>query len=221
MMGQMAAMLAHEIRNPLGIIRGTADILRSRYSPKDQPEPLFQYIPDEVNRLNKLVNNFLTFSRETPLALAKHDLNQLITDTVEKIRLDEKHDNVRIEFVPSALHPFYFDQNGIEQVLMNLIQNSLQAIDTTGMVTLRTLIVEKKKKTWIQIEVHDNGQGIDGDPQVVFEPFYTTKSSGSGLGMAVAKKIIEKHNGFIDIISHLGESTTVTILLPCRSKEEN
>ena len=214
MMGQMSAVLAHEIRNPLGIIRGTADVLRTRYEKKTKPDPMFLYIPDEVNRLNRLVNNFLTLSKDSAPAVSKQDINQLIKDTVEKIKLEKKRDSVNFEFFSAELQPFYFDVNGIQQVVINLVINSLQAIESKGNISITTEKIIRKKNAFVRVNITDDGQGIEGDPQVVFEPFFTTKSSGSGLGMAISKKIIEDHKGWINLESKPGQQTTVSFVIP-------
>jgi signal transduction histidine kinase len=214
MMGHMSAVLAHEIRNPLGIIRGTADILKSRYESKKDPDPMFQYIPDEVNRLNKLVNNFLVLSKDSEINLSKQDLNQLIEDALEKIKLDMDDHSIRFERIKSELQPFYFDKDGIQQVIINFIQNSIHAFESGGQITIKTEQIEKKKSKYIQTTITDNGPGIDGNPFVVFEPFYTTKSTGSGLGMAISKRIIENHSGWVQIESDKGKGTTVFFGIP-------
>ena len=217
LMGQMSAVLAHEIRNPLGIIRGTADVLRARYQNKDRPDPLFEYIPEEINRLNKLVNDFLVLSRDGALNLTLENLNDLVRETVHKMRLDEEQSTVRFELQLDELPPFYFDRDAIEQVLVNLLRNAIQAIDGQGTVTVRT---RRAGGSRAEVSVADTGPGIDGDVQRIFEPFYTTKSSGSGLGMPVSKKIIEKHGGNIQIYTEKGKGTTVTFWLPIRKQKE-
>ncbi len=220
MMGQMSAVLAHEIRNPLGIIRGTADVLRTRYEKKTEPDPMFLYIPDEVNRLNTLVNNFLTLSKDSTLSTSKQDINQLIKDTVEKIKLEIKRDSVNFDLHTAELQPFYFDLDGIQQVVINLVRNSLQAIDSKGNISITAEKIIRKKNAFVMVNITDDGQGIEGDPQAVFEPFFTTKSSGSGLGMAISKKIIQNHNGWINIESKPGQQTTVSFVIPYQDSIE-
>ena len=214
MMGQMSAVLAHEIRNPLGIIRGTADVLQSRYQKENPPDPLFQYIPDEVNRLNKLVNNFLVLSRNTTINLTKQDLSQLLENTIEKMGLEKNEKSIQFEFQKDDIPPFYFDSNGIQQVIINLIRNSIQAIESDGKISIKAEQKTFKKTTFVKITIADNGLGITKDFHRVFEPFFTTKSTGSGLGMAVSKKIIENHNGTIGIESQENNGTTVIFTLP-------
>jgi signal transduction histidine kinase len=220
MMGQMSAVLAHEIRNPLGIIRGTADVLKSRYENQQTPDPLFHYIPDEVNRLNKLVNDFLILSRDSQLSYEENDLNELINEIVQKAQLDDEKTPVRFQIEAGGIAPFKFDRNGIAQVLMNLVRNSMQATTSDGLIRIKARAIEKRRKSYVQIEIQDSGHGIDGDPRVIFEPFYTTKSTGSGLGMPVSKRIVETHGGKIEVESRPGVGTNVTIILPCKPNNE-
>jgi len=213
-MGQMSAVLTHEIRNPLGIIRGTADVLKSRYEKSENADPLFHYIPDEVNRLNKLVNNFLVLSKDSEINLTKQDINQLIEDTVDKLKIDIKNDAIKFKIIKSELLPFYFDHDGIQQVLINLMRNAIQAIEKKGEISIKTEFIKKKKNQIVQTTISDNGAGIEGNVQAIFEPFFTTKSSGSGLGMAVSRKIVEGHSGWVDIESQVRKGTKVMFTLP-------
>jgi|GEM_PF-271476 len=219
MMGQMAAVLAHEIRNPLGIIRGTADILRSRYNPAEKPDPLFEYIPDEINRLNKLVSDFLFLSREHPLQKTRGNLNQLIETVISRLKTDPSFHEIDFHLeLAGELPDFDFDPSGIEQVLMNLIKNGCQAMDGEGRLDIRTSLKNTRKGLWAEVTVRDYGKGIEGDPEQVFAPFYTTKSTGSGLGMAISKKIVEQHGGTIKIESSPGKGTAVVFRLPVQEE---
>lgn len=213
MMGQMSAVLAHEIRNPLGIIRGTADVLKSRYQNEKKPDQLFQYIPDEVNRLNKLVNDFLLLGKESKLNFEKNDLNKLIEATIEKMKLNNEQSKVKFHFDAKAIEPFPFDLDAMQQVLINLFRNSMQSIESEGDIVIKTNYLNNKHKNFYQVQIIDSGSGIE-NPDAIFEPFYTTKSSGSGLGLPVSKKIIEGHGGNIEVESQPGNGTTITINLP-------
>lgn len=213
MMGQMSAVLAHEIRNPLGIIRGTADVLKSRYQNKKHPDQLFHYIPDEVSRLNKLVNDFLILSKDSNLNFEKNDINNLIAETIEKMKLNDEKKNVEFQLEVSPLEAFLFDRSAVQQVLINLLRNSMQALQEGGEITIKTLKLDIQGTPYSQVQIIDSGSGIE-DVENIFEPFYTTKSSGSGLGMPVSKKIIESHGGYITVDSQVGNGTTVTIQLP-------
>jgi len=216
-MGQMAAVVAHEIRNPLGIIKGTADILKSKYNNPQKPDELFDYIPAEVNRLSQLVYNFLAFARDRPLNLQRTHLENMVTRTLQEVQRNFPKGKIRFHYQSnSPIPPFYLDEDAIKQVLLNILKNACESIPHEGDVTLTTAVIERNRRSFASIEVRDTGTGIEGDPNRIFEPFYTTKASGTGLGMAVSKKIVERHGGWIEVESQKGQGTRVCIYLPLR-----
>ncbi|MBD3343310.1 MAG: GHKL domain-containing protein, partial [Candidatus Lokiarchaeota archaeon] len=215
LLGQMAASVAHEIRNPLGIIKATSDVVKLKYQNKEEPDELFDYIGKEVMRLNNLVNDFLTFAREIKL----NEKPGNIRETVEKAvnAFEREHSESEITLTMTAVNDLpevTYDEEKIQQVLLNLLMNAAQAMENKGEISLEIEPHFHAGKQYVRINIIDNGCGIEGDVQKVFDPFYTTKSSGSGLGLAITRQIIEKHNGWIDIASEPGKGTTVRIYLP-------
>jgi len=216
-MGRMAASMAHEIRNPLGIIKGTADVLKEKYSSGDQSEELFDYISAEVQRLNFLINNFLSFAREPKLNLKSTDLKTVVDKAVAGIEREEHDFKIKIiTSVENELPPFKFDENTIQQVLFNLLINAQQAFKKDGKIEISLNKRSIKNKKYAEVIIADNGPGIQGDTQQIFEPFYTTKSTGSGLGLAICKQIIEKHGGWIELTTNVGKGTFFRIYLPLK-----
>ncbi|HEX9971896.1 MAG TPA: ATP-binding protein, partial [bacterium] len=214
-MGQMAASMAHEIRNPLGIIKSTADVLKEKYIDPTKSDELFDYISEEVKRLNHLVNNFLSFAREPKLELKLARIESVIKKAVAAIEREDPNKTISVNFAHSdELQPFLFDENAIQQVLFNMLINSIQAIDQEGKIAIDLTSVNLKNKHYAKISISDDGPGIQGDVNKIFEPFYTTKSSGSGLGLAISKQIVEKHGGWIEVESQPGQGTTFRIFLP-------
>lgn len=214
-MGRMAASMAHEIRNPLGIIKGTADVLKEKYSAEETSDELFDYISAEVLRLNHLVNNFLSFACEPKLNPKSADLKNVIERAVAALEREDQEQ--KIEIILSAqneLAPFNFDENVIQQVLFNLLINAQQAIEQDGKIEIGLNAINHKNKRYAEVTVSDNGSGIEGDTEKIFEPFYTSKSSGSGLGLAICKQIIEKHGGWIELKTEIGKGTTFRFYLP-------
>ncbi len=216
-MGQMAATVAHEIRNPLGIINSTADVLKQRYNNAEKHDELFDFIPAEIHRLNGLVNDFLVLSREPQLNFTESK----IQDTVKKAKtaIQPEYDAAGISLeceYDEALPPFAFDSEAVYQILLNVLFNALQASAAGSTVRIRA----KEEKFTITVEITDSGSGIEGHIDKVFEPFYTTKAAGSGLGLAVTRKIVESHGGSIRIDSERGVGTSVTIALPKRKEEK-
>ncbi len=214
-MGQMAASMAHEIRNPLGIIKSTSDVLKEKYARVDESDELFEYISEEVKRLNYLVNNFLSFAREPKLNPKSADLDQVVKKAVAAIEREQLDKVIEINFDSiGEMKPFPFDEDAIQQVLFNLLINAIQAIDQKGKIEIGLIKTEFKGRSFAKLTISDNGSGIKGDSSKIFDPFYSTKSSGSGLGLTISKQIIEKHGGWIEMESQPGEGAVFRFYLP-------
>jgi len=214
-MGQMAATVAHEIRNPLGIIKSTADVLKSRYDKKDQPDELFEFIPSEVRRLNRLVGDFLAFARDRELKLERTDLTQTVQEALTMIRREHPKNAETIQFDGhAAALSVSHDGDAMIQVLLNLLMNSLEATEGRRAIRVSLSPTEDRGKKMALLEVADEGPGLPAAPEKVFEPFFTTKARGSGLGLAVCKQIVERHRGKIIAKSEKGKGTTMRIYLP-------
>jgi signal transduction histidine kinase len=210
-MGEMAATVAHEIRNPLGIIKSTAYVLRQRYENASQPDELFEFIPSEVRRLNHLVNDFLSLTRDKQLTLVQADLVKTVQKAITMVRNDEQANGVTLNFSRAAPSvTLRHDEEAITQVLLNLLFNAIQAMEGRGGIEVS--LQEEKKLA--HIVVQDNGPGLPVDPEKIFEPFFTTKTRGSGLGLAVCKQLVEKHGGRIAAESEKGKGTTMHVWLP-------
>ncbi|MBN2001454.1 hypothetical protein JW935_28170 [candidate division KSB1 bacterium] len=215
-MGQMAATVAHEIRNPLGIIKSTSDLLKEEYYDRENPNELWNYINDEIKRLNRLVNDFLALSREPKLVQTETDLGQLLQDAVSTFRTDN---NLTVNLIaPPPNLRIYCDADKIHQVVLNLLLNAAQAMeDRPGEIVLESDIVKRKGRTIVRVRIRDDGPGISGDPQLIFEPFFTTKTRGTGLGLAVSKSIIEKHGGEISAGNRPEGGTEFVFWLPVKN----
>ncbi len=213
-MGRMAASMAHEIRNPLGIIKGTADVLKEKYGAKEQSDEMFDFIAAEVQRLNYLINNFLSFAREPKLNLKTGDIKLVVEKTIAAVEREEHDFEIEIAtHFKNELPQFKFDENTIQQVLFNLMINAYQAFNKNGKIEVSLNTIYLKNKKYAKISVADNGPGIEGDTSKIFEPFFTTKSTGSGLGLTICKQIIEKHGGWIEVTSEIGNGTTFMFFL--------
>jgi signal transduction histidine kinase len=211
-LGEMATGLAHEIRNPLAGIAGVIEII-SRDLPATSPaRSVVKDVRQEIARINRIVTDLLQTARPHPPKVRKSDLNTTVEHAVMLGRQQalSKSTEITLRKDPS-LPEVEHDSDQIHQVLLNLLLNALQAIDTNGKIAVT---VELQGKNAV-IEVADNGRGIAPNhlPNI-FRPFYTTKGDGTGLGLSLARRIVEDHQGRIDVTSTLGKGTTFAVILP-------
>lgn len=211
-LGEMAAVLAHEIRNPLGSIRGTAEILRDDYRPGDPKHEFIEIQIKETERLNHVVEDFLRMARQQPVDLRDCSIREELETIVTLVTKDAHDRGISLRLEPYKEQAIIRgDGEKLRQAFLNIIINALQATTTDGSVS----IVLDKIESGFEIRFLDNGSGIAPDNlQRIFEPFYTTKPDGTGLGLAVTRKIIESHGGTLEIESEAGRGTTVSVRLP-------
>jgi signal transduction histidine kinase len=211
-LGEMATGLAHEIRNPLAGIAGVIEII-GRDLPSTSPaRAVVKDVRQEIARINRIVTDLLQTARPHPPKVRKSDLNTTVEHAVMLGRQQAlaKSTEIALRKDPS-LPEVEHDSDQIHQVLLNLLLNALQAIDTNGKIAVT---VERQGGTAV-IEVADNGRGIPAShlPNI-FRPFYTTKGDGTGLGLSLARRIVEDHQGRIDVTSTVGKGTTFAVVLP-------
>jgi two-component system, NtrC family, nitrogen regulation sensor histidine kinase GlnL len=228
MMGTIAAGLAHEIRNPLGGIKGAAQLLTREKLAPESAEYL-QIIMKESDRVNRLVNQLLTFSRPKDLKLEPVNINELIDAIIilQKGPMEAKGVKVSREFDPS-LPPVLGDADELKQVFLNFLMNAVEAVAERhsrggGRIGLKTRLMTdfkikgaegRKPGRMVAVEIRDNGTGIKKeDVDKIFTPFFTTKEKGYGLGLAVTQRVIHEHGGAIKMTTEEGVGTTFEILL--------
>jgi len=217
-LGQLSAGLAHEIRNPLSTIKTSAEMLsKSVDSDGGVSRELAGYISSEVDRTNALVTRFLDFARPLALRLEKTELAEVIDEAVAEV---EKHTppldiNIYKNYSPD-IPPLLLDRQLIERVLYNLLLNAAQASPPQGSVTVKTRqLGTTAEGDTVEISVIDRGSGIaPKDRESIFNPFFTTKSSGVGLGLAIVSKIVDEHGGKITVESEPGAGSVFHVLLP-------
>ncbi len=226
-LGEMAAGLAHEIRNPLGAIKGAAQWLDPRQLQGEDGEFL-EVIVEEVNRLNGVVTAFLDYARPLKQSFGPTDLNEVVTRTMRLIQNDVPANIALAVELDLQLQHADADAEQLKQVLINLVQNAVQALGTReGRITVRTEKPERFGEfragagEFVEVRVSDTGPGIPADQQQhIFVPFYTTKQKGTGLGLAICQRIVKNHGGSISVQSKVNEGTTFVIRLPALPPEQ-
>ncbi len=212
-LGQLSAGLAHELRNPLGTIRASAEMLARSVSQENEvAREVAGYISSEVDRTNSLVTRFLDFARPLQLRLERIDVSRAIDRAVDLIERDPAKFGVTIyrNYSPD-LRPFPLDPEFMERVFYNLLLNAVQATAAGGAVTVKTRPVGEMG----EISVIDRGSGID--PKLIdtiFNPFVTTRPAGVGLGLAIVSKIVDEHGGKITVESEPGKGSVFRVHLP-------
>ncbi len=210
LVGQLAAGIAHEIRNPLTSIKGFIQLFKSKYK---NEEEYFNLVLSELDRINMIVGEFLVLAKPTAVVFKEKDIEILLKDVVTLINTQAIMNNIQIfvEF-ESDLPLVVCEENQLKQVFINILKNSIEAMPNGGMIQVRGIVKEKDK---VSICIIDQGLGIPEDRiPTLGEPFYTTKEKGTGLGLMTSYKIIERHHGELKISSKVNEGTIVEVLLP-------
>jgi signal transduction histidine kinase len=213
LVGQMAAGLAHEIKNPLAGMKGAIQALQRGYDriPAGERDEVLGEIGRQIDRLNRNVEDLLAFARPQQPVLGTHDLNDVVAAVTRVLAADPEGVGVAVELELAEHAVGRFDPHLLEQLLLNLAQNALQALDGSGTVTIRT----QASAEFLAVEVEDDGPGMP--PQVrsrALEPFFTTRHQGTGLGLSIVQRIAAAHDGQVLIHSKPGEGTRVRVLLP-------
>ncbi len=210
--GQMAARVAHEIRNPLVAIGGFARLLLREAPAAGPMQESIQIIASEVRRLETILREVLDFSKPTPPRLGKVDLVRLGREAVDLLRWEVREAAVETRFdADPDLPEIRADRDQVFQALLNVVQNAIHAMPAGGVLALHT----RKRPGWLEMAVRDTGPGIPEEARSrIFEPFFTTKSTGSGLGLTIAQNILREHGGEIQVDSREGEGTTFYLRLP-------
>jgi signal transduction histidine kinase len=211
-LGEMATGLAHEIRNPLAGIAGVIEIIGRDLPTTSPARDVVKDVRQEIARINHIVTDLLQTARPHPPQFGNSDLNVTIEHAVMLARQQALARSVEITLhkepsLPDVEH----DSDQIHQVMLNLLLNALQAIDNKGIVEVKVA----RRNASAVVEVIDNGRGIPPEnlPNI-FRPFYTTKGDGTGLGLSLARRIVEDHQGRIDVTSTVGKGTTFAVILP-------
>jgi two-component system, NtrC family, sensor histidine kinase HydH len=210
-LGQMSAGLAHELRNPLGTVKASAEMLsRNLSSENEMARELAGFISTEVDRVNSLITRFLQFARPLQLRLETADLTQTLDRAIAAAEREAPDITIYRNYAPE-IPPFPFDAELMERVFYNLVVNAAQASAPGGAVTVKT----RAAGSTAEIAVIDRGSGIEpAQLETIFNPFFTTKPQGVGLGLAIVSKIVDRHGGKIAVESEAGKGSVFRVLLP-------
>jgi signal transduction histidine kinase len=219
-LGLLTAGLAHEIRNPLVAIRTFTQLLPERYEDAEFREGFQGLALKEVDRICGLINDLLSFARPSKPNVAQENMNDVVEAIARILETEAKEKGIEItkDFAPN-LPRVWIDREQLKRVFMNLILNAIQAMKEGGSIFLSTRIISrndaKHSDQFVQVEVRDTGMGIPPENlERIFDPFFTSKDEGSGLGLSISHQIVQEHGGYVTVESKVGAGTTFLINLP-------
>jgi signal transduction histidine kinase len=210
----MAPVLAHEIRNPLGSIKGAAQYL-STDTESEEHQKLLNVIIEEVNRLNRVVSQFLDYAKPYRIEVRKEDINRIVQKAISIIQSSGQTEHVSIKTdLAGNLPQVQVDAEQLIQVILNIAFNGLEAMEGRGELFFKTSQVEEDEEPFVSLDISDTGAGISvKDINLLFKPFFTTKERGVGLGLSICQRIIKDHNGKLRVKPAKETGTTFNICL--------
>lgn len=219
LLGQLSAGVAHEIRNPLAAVNLNLQILKRNLNEEAQEFKYVKTALQGVDRISRIVEVTLNFSRPTVPDIQKIEINTLLRNTLELVSAVIKRKEIKVDISSDENLPFvHADTKQMQQVFINLIKNAADAIETSGFIRIYSYIEKsggKNEGEYLVTSVEDNGAGISPeDIAKIFNPFFTRKADGTGLGLPITQRIMHQHNGIIDVESKIGEGTTFYVKLP-------
>ena len=213
--GELSAGIAHEIRNPLVALTTSVSLLKDEPDISAENQELFDVMREESDHLAAIVDDFLRFARPKKPVFQETDLNKLLNDVVRRYREYEEKEVRWIQKYGPSLPTVMIDRHQIQQVISNLVLNSLQAIADGGEICLDVVFEKRHGEDRVCIEVKDSGCGIpEEEVAKIFQPFYSTKMKGTGMGLAICQRIVNEHGGDILVQSEKDKGTTFTIAIP-------
>lgn len=225
--GELAAGIAHEIRNPLASISGSIQMLQGELAIDDDMNRLMDIVRKEALRLNTLINDFLSYANPKPPKLKQVDIPYLLEDVHRLIEMDDAYEGIRLEIRKKTRQPYVLgDEGQLRQILWNILKNCADAVKEVARPLIRIELKEGVidpdwKEETLVLDIEDNGKGMDRTThEKIFDPFFTTKHSGTGLGMSIVYQVVQAHNGYIEVNSKQGEGARFIIALPIYRNEK-
>ena len=218
LVGQMAAGLAHEIKNPLAGVKVSLDVLAADLELQEEDQEVFARVVNEVNRMEKLLKNFLNYARPPQPHFDLVDVNRLLDSSLKNVELtisNKKDLSIHFERdLFTELPQIEADPSQLQQVLLNLLLNAIDTIEGSGTISASSRM---NGSDCVGIEISDTGKGMsEASLEKIFNPFFTTKTKGTGLGLSICKRLIEQHGGNIEVHSSIDSGTSFVITLPLR-----
>lgn len=211
-MGKLLASLAHEINNPLQAISSCVDLISDYHLSEEETQQYLKSLKDEINRLTQISRRILDFSRSAKTELEKTNIRKVMEHTLEITRKKIEHAKIVVQTsIPDTLPIVMASPDELGQVFLNLLINAVDSMQAGGIISIKVIVVDDK----LEISIRDTGKGIpESQLPLIFDPFFSTKEDGSGLGLAVSNKIIERFGGKIIVESQLNYGSVFTITLP-------
>ncbi len=218
-LGAMSATLAHEIRNPLGAMKGLTQVAQEQLPESHEAQEHMSTVVAEAERLERLVTDLLQFARPQEMELADFDMRAAVEQACEMLQPDLEAGEVEVRVETAGHHRICSDHDGLRQVLLNILLNAIEASPAGGVVMVRlTQGPGGGTDSGVAVLVEDSGSGLEGrDPEELFEPFVTGKVRGSGLGLAVSRRIVERLGGSVSLVDRAEGGARCTIHLPSSS----
>jgi signal transduction histidine kinase len=214
--GELAAVMAHEVRNALGVVFNSLEAIKRRSSASPEARPLLDMVGQEADRLNRIVEDLLDFARPNPPRREPTAIDRVIASAVEVAGCTVSTERFHIELqIDAGLPSVAIDERMIRQALINLLLNALQAMPGGGSVVVSAAPVRHEGRSFARVDVADDGPGMTSESTArLFQPFFTTKATGTGLGLAVVRRFVEAHGGHVAVRSREGDGSTFTLMLP-------
>jgi two-component system sensor histidine kinase PilS (NtrC family) len=217
--GEMAAGIAHEIRNPLASMSGSIQVLRQELPLTEEQAQLMDIVLRESERLNDTIKSFLAYARPQQVTLTRLDIRRVVQDTATLLRNSAEVREEHVVAVDLPLQPVWFDadENQVRQILWNLATNGVRAMPAGGRLLMSAKVQQEGGAEELTITIGDEGRGIPpSELDQLFQPFRSSFDKGTGLGLAIVHRIVTDYNGSIQVSSTVGSGTTVRVRLPMR-----
>lgn len=218
--GELTASLAHEVRNPLGAIRGAVEILQDEFGDQLKQTDFFRILIEETERLNSVVDNYLSFARKQSQKESQYEVREVVQNSILLLSSKARKSGIQFKIdLPDSLPTLKGDPNDLRQLLVNLALNAIQAMPDGGEINILGELIDSDEtlahQRALRLTVKDQGSGIKPeDLEEIFKPFYTTKADGTGLGLAIVRRIAEENHWQIDVASQLNSGTAFSLLMP-------